>query len=363
MIAWIPTLTLLSPLAPAANQPLGPDHHQAGTLDLTKHVEALDDLRVGGLLRAYYDYADDELGTSGDNISGVRLYDAQVWVNAEAHGFRLFVRMDAAEASAFPPIDGSGVGDLFELRDAYVEKGITEEFTFYLGQFKCPLVASGNVGDGNLSMIERTRIGQIFSAPGAYQPGIAVTYDGGPFHGKVVLQNGADNATDGNGIVVRGEYRLGDTPHNEGALEAADGFNATFGAGWFQDDSDIAGEDFGSAWAVDVYATVDALSLHAEILGADEELASRALGNTTEDAMPYSATVGFRFHEQWEGFVRYQDLDNEADATILGAGVNHYVAGHLAKWQLNVSQYDDDAIDGLIVQAGLSLGLSQPHRH
>lgn len=356
----IPALTLLTPLSlTEGQQPLG-------QISLKEQFPAVDDMRVGGLLRVYYDHADSDLTVDGDDIGGFRLYDAQVWFSAELAGYEVFVRADAAEASAFPLIEsGSGVDDL-ELRDAYVRKGFGDAFHLYLGQFKCPLVASGNVGDGNLSMVERTRIGQLFSAPGAYQPGAAVTYDQGPFHAKVVLQNGADGATDGNGIVVRGEYHLGKgetSTMQEGAVGAPEGFAATIGAGYFTDDSDIMGDDFGSAWAVDAYSTFNAFSLHAEILGADEELASRALGNVSDDAMPYSATAGYRFLESWEGFVRYQDLDNEADATIAGVGLNYYVADHSAKWQLGVSQYDDDAIDGTIFQLGFSVGLSQPSKN
>ncbi len=364
MIPWIPALSLLAPFAlPEVEQPLAPttDKQPLGQVSLKEQFPMVDDMRVGGLLRAYYDYADSDLSADGDNIAGFRLYDAQVWFQAELYGYELFIRTDAAEASAFPPIEsGSGVGD-FGIRDAYIRKGFAEDFHFYFGQFKCPLVASGNIGDGNLAMIERTRIGQLFSAPGAYQPGAAVTYDHGPFHAKVVVQNGADGATDGNGVVVRGEYKLGDGQGiQEGALDKPEGWSATFGAGYFSDDSDIGGDDFGSAWALDAYATCNALSLHAEVLGADDNLAGRALGNADSSATPYSATVGYLFMPDWEGFLRYQDLDNDASATIIGAGVNYYVAEHSAKWQLNLSQYDDDDIDGTIVQFGFSVGLSQP---
>ncbi len=366
MIPWISALTLIAPVAWTDGETPAPVETTEspklfGELSLKEHFPAVDDMRVGGLLRVYYDYADSELSADGDNIAGFRLYDAQVWFQAELHGYELFIRADAANASAFPPIDpGSGLDDL-EFLDAYVRKSLNENFTFYFGQFKCPLVSSGNIGDGNLAMVERTRIGQLFSAPGAYQPGAAVTYDQGPFHGKVVLQNGADAATDGNGVVVRGEYKVGSGQGiQEGALGKPSGFNATFGLGYFMDDSDIMGEDFGSAWALDAYTTYNAFSLHAEILAADEELASRALGNVDDDATPYSATVGYLFHDDWEGFIRYQDLDNEADATLIGGGVNYYVAAHSAKWQLNVSQYDDDNVDGLIAQIGFAIGLSQP---
>jgi len=358
MISWLQTLTLTLPLAV-----VGGDDDPGGVslMSLASTLDgAVDDMRVGGLLRAYYDHADSELGGGSDDVGGFRLYDAQVWFSAQAFGFDVFARGDFGEASSFPPKTSSGVVS-FELRDFYVRRPITEDVDVYLGQFKCPLVASGNMGDGNLAMIDRTRIGQLFSMPGAYQPGAAVIYDDGRLHGKVVLQNGADGATDGNGIVVRGEYRMGEhANHHEGALDKP-GFNGTFGAGYFMDDSDIGGEDFGSAWAVDAYTNYDAFSAHGEILGADEELASRALGNTTDDAMPYSLTLGYLFAPEWEGFFRYQDLDNEVDASIIGAGVNYYVHGHQAKWQIGVSQYDDDNIDGTILQGGLSIGLSQPN--
>ena len=357
------TLSLIAPLALSGNATTTPVENDISKdgLSLQSVVPALDDLRVGGLLRTYFDIEDDELSATGEDIEGLRLYDAQVWVNAEAYGFDFFVRGDFAEASTWPPSDtGTGVSD-FELRDAFVRKAFTEQVSMYLGQFKCPLVASGNMGDGNLGMIERTRPGQLFSMPGAYQPGIAVTFDEGLFHAKGVIQDGADEAVDGHGIVLRGEYSLNEgRMDHEGALDAPPGFNATFGVGYFTDDSDIGGDDFGSALALDGYATLDQFSFHAEIIAWDEELAANALGNADDDATSLTATVGYLFTPVWEGFVRVQNLDNEVDATQLGVGANYYVHNHAAKWQGGLSAYDDDDIDGAIFQIGLSIGLSQP---
>jgi hypothetical protein len=141
-----------------------------------------------------------------------------------------------------------------------------------------------------------------------------------------------------------------------------EGFNGTFGVGYFKDNSDIGGNDFGSALALDGYMTLNQFSGHAEILDVDDDLAANALGNTGgDDATPYSATVGYLFNEQWEGFLRYQDLDNDVDAKQIGAGVNYYVRNHLAKWQAGIADYDDDNVDGMIFQIGLSIGLSQPN--
>jgi hypothetical protein len=225
------------------------------------------------------------------------------------------------------------------------------------------LVGSALVGYDSLLMIDRTRIGQFFSAAGAYQPGVAVTYDNDMFHGKVAVQNGADAIIDEFGVVLRGEVKLnGGARHREGALGAPADFAATFGAGYFSDDSQILGDDFGSGIAVDGYMTYNALSLHGEVLDMDEELASRTVGNLDDEATPFSATVGYLFGDsRWEGALRYQDLDDDLDTTLIGAGINYYQNGHPLKYQLNVSEFDNDVADGMIAQFGVTLGLGAPN--
>jgi hypothetical protein len=359
----IPALLLLHPTAGT-----GGDETSAPGFSLKSLAQSdmLDDMRVGGLLRASLDAIDDELSAvPNEDVEALRFEDIQLWFSAQAFGYDVFVKLDAGEATAFPanlgggptPIADDGVQS-FDLREAWIRKALGEYIKVTVGQYKCPLLMSASVGDGNLAMIDRTRIGYLFSFPGAYQPGVAVVGDYGHFHAKVSVQNGADSQIDGLGIVVRGEYRVGEgAKQREGAL-GNDGFNATVGVGYFKDDSDIAGSDFGSGIAVDAYTTFNQLSLHAEVLDADEELASRALGNVTDDATPYDATLGFLFTDEIEAFARYQDLDNEVSSTVIGGGLNYYVSGHKAKWQLNVSQYDDDNTDGLAVQLGFSIGES-----
>jgi len=328
-------------------------------ISLSSISKALDEsMRVGGLLRAYVDLADDELSAvPNEDVQALRLYDAQLWFSAELAGYEAFVKLDAGETSAFPPISDDGVTTV-DLRDAWVRKTLGEYVTVYVGQYKCPFIASASVGDGSLGMIDRTRLGQLFSAPGAFQPGVAVMGDIGPVHLKLSFQNGADTFIDGTGIVARGEFKVGEgAKQREGALDS-EGFNATFGVGYFKDDSENAGVEFGSSLAADVYATFNALSLQAEVLDMDEELANKALGNLTEDATPYDATLGYLIGDRVEAFVRYQNLDNEVDADLLGAGANYYVMGHAMKWQLNVSKYEDDNIDGVIIQGGLAIGHS-----
>jgi len=104
---------------------------------------------------------------------------------------------------------------------------------------------------------------------------------------------------------------------------------------------------------------MNAFSLHAEVLDMDEELANKAVGNMTEDAMPFSATVGYLFRDNMEVALRYQDLDNDGDTTLIGAGYNYYLSGHGAKVQFNVSQFDENDEDGLLVQLGIAVGFGK----
>ncbi len=349
----------LSPFAAASSN--SSTDSLSSALDALTQAQNDQSTRVGVLVRMAYDNIEDELSATTDDISGFRMYDAQVWVSSKVGDYEVFIKADAGETSAFPPVAGDGVTG-FNLRDAYVRTNITDGVQLYWGQYKCPFVNSANVGEGRLSFIDRTRIGQLFSAPGAYQPGAAVTGDFDAFHVKVSYQNGADGSGEDRGLVLRGEYKIGEgAKQHEGAYGSPQGVNATIGLGYFDDDSTVGGIDFGSAWAADAYLTVDNFSVHAEIVDMDEELAIHALGNTTDDAMPYSATVGYLIPDQpWEVLARYQDLDTETDATLIGAGVNYFVNGHATKWQLNVSKYDDDNIDGTILQLGLTVGLDGP---
>lgn len=326
-------------------------------LGITPRIE---ELAIGGLLRASLDLSSDDVyDVSGEHMSGVRFQDAQLWVTAKTGMFDVRVMAKAADSSAFPPSVQGEVDDL-EVRDAWVRGDVGNGLNVYAGKYKCPLVASANVDYGSLIMIDRTRIGQLFSGAGAYQPGAAITYDDDRFHAKLAVQNGADGVVDAYGMVARVEYKLGSgAAYREGAYAAPEGTNATFGLGYFKDGSQIGGEDFGSAVALDCYATLDAFSLHAEVLDMDEELANKAVGNATEDATPFSATVGFRFREDMEVAVRYQDLDNDGETTLFGAGFNYYLSGHDAKVQANVSQFEEGDEDGVLVQLGLAVGFGK----
>lgn len=310
---------------------------------------------VGFLLRSSYGTSGDDIyqKASGADLGGFRMQDAVVWVNGQIGDYEVFIRADGSDATDYPPIMGGSPGPL-NVRDAWARTPICEYADLYFGSFRCPVVNSSMLDEGKLAFIDRTRLGQMFDV---YQTGAAVVADIEQFHIKLAAQDGADGSGDELGIVARAEYKVGDgAKHREGAY-GAEGFDATIGLGYFDDG--VA--DDVNAMVFDAYATMDAFSLHAEIVDMGDGLATMMGLTAGAEATPYSATLGYRINEEFEVLARFQDLDDDLETTQVGAGLNYYVAGHAAKWQVNVSQLDNDADDGVIVQVGLTLGSAFPN--
>lgn len=353
----VPTLVCLTPAFAFGDdpRPVEPNVSKWAAL-VAPDAKSMD---VGWLLRMSYDVSNDDLyqDANGNDVSGVRFADAHVWFSGTVGLFDLYVELDGAEASGFPPLGGGTLDDL-EVRDAWAKANLCDELELYVGQYKCPLVASGNVTDGGLLFLDRTRIGQLFSMPGAYQPGVALSGEFGPVHAKLAVQNGADGTGEKLGVVARAEYRFGaGLGLHEGSKSSTGPFDAMFGAAYFEDSSDVGGgQEFGSAYAFDSYVSWRGWSAHAEIVDMDEELAGMALGNTTDGAQPHSATLGLRLCENTEAALRWQNLDDQNRTTLAGVGLNYYLEGHAAKVQLNVSKFEDRADDGTLFQIGLTLG-------
>lgn len=310
---------------------------------------------IGFLLRSSYGMSSDDIyqPTPGADLGGFRLQDASLWARGHIGNYEVFIRADGSDAVDFPPIAGGAPGDL-NVRDAWARAPLTDGVNLYFGNFRCPVLNSSMLDEGKLAFIDRTRLGQMFDV---YQAGAAVVGDFDAFHVKLAAQNGADGSGDELGIVARGEYKLGEgAKHREGAL-GAEGLDATFGLGYFDDG--VA--DDVNALVFDAYLTMDAFSLHAELMDMGEGLATMMGLTTGEEATPFTATLGYRVTDEWEVLARFQDLDDSLETTQIGAALNYYVQGHAAKWQINVSKLDNDVDDGVIVQIGLSLGSAFPN--
>ncbi|HVS19833.1 MAG TPA: hypothetical protein VMT18_14605, partial [Planctomycetota bacterium] len=308
-------------------------------------------VRVGALIRSSFDISGDDVFATpgGADLTGFRFQDAIIWVEGTVGDVDVRINLNGADPAAgmggdntaWPPTTGSsGLGSAI-VQDAYGRWNLNESFRVYMGQFKCPVLMSSQVWQGNLLMIDRTRLGQMFDV---WQPGAALTYDVDGFHLKLAVQNGADGVADEFGMVARGEYNInGGAKEFEGAYGSGGNTTATIGLAYFNDSSQIGGSDLGSAIALDFYADIQGLSIHGEIMDMDEELAGNmGLSGSGSDAMPYSLTASYMLpSEKFELAVRYQDMDDDLSTTMIGGGLNYYSHGHNAKWQFNASQFDN----------------------
>jgi hypothetical protein len=85
-----------------------------------------------------------------------------------------------------------------------------------------------------------------------------------------------------------------------------------------------------------------------------------ALYDTFADTSPWALAASYMLDpEKYEVAIRYEMLDDVNDVKALTVGVNRYVAGHDAKWMLNVADAssDLDSQDGMAVALGLTVNV------
>ena len=84
-------------------------------------------------------------------------------------------------------------------------------------------------------------------------------------------------------------------------------------------------------------------------------------GGYTDDAVVMALTVAYMLQpDEWEVAVRFEDMDDDNDTTALTFGANYYMAGHEAKWAINLVDVSSDGVDadGTLFRVGLSMGQS-----
>jgi hypothetical protein len=172
----------------------------------------------------------------------------------------------------------------------------------------------------------------------------------------IAAQNGVDGAGDDLAFSGRVTFDAMGTGSGgaglEGAYGAAEGTNLTFGAGYYMDDDTLV--DDLSAWNVEGSLIVGPFSAEASYVDHDDGFGS-VLGLAEGPAI-LALTGGFMFvPDRWEAAVRWEDLDDDADTSIITLGVNYYAVGHDAKWQLNYAMVDSDDSDVDSDRLGLGL--------
>lgn len=314
------------------------------------------------LLRFTYTFSSDDIATGGgDDISGFKFEDVDMafWGGVGNYQWRISWDM------------GSGASlstSSFDLEDAYVMWECEEYFTTTAGNYKMRVLMSDAVDPEKQLFIDRTALGSAFDF---WQPGVAVHGSQDLFHWYAGLQNSSDGQESGHRYYVRAEYDFGTgSGMYEGALGSNDDFNATIG-GVFYSDDDVSGD--GSMYAVDGRGSAGPFGFGGEIAFVDEDLGNTLvtgsdfsrLNNSSlsfgsfadqDDTSPYGVFLSYLLNDEFEAGVRYDDLDNFDEESIISVVLNWYRSGHNAKWQAQWSDVDSDGDDGSIFQVGFVVG-------
>jgi len=309
------------------------------------------DAGLGALLRVFYGYTDDDVFNGGTDVSGVELLDTDVWLEGEVGDFDWRVSLDLKNGTA-------------ETQDAYASWNYEGGFAAIFGQYKPNVMRSASIDPENTFFSERTIIGAGFDY---WDAGLGASGVMDAISWFINVMNGGNGSDTDHFWNVRVEFDLADgAGEYEGAYGGGDELDATVGVTYWKDDTQF-GDTMG--YGVDLWGSSGPIGFGAEVIDIDDDFSLAGFGSMANiwsvpsptfgleaNSTPYNATVTWAFDEQFEAGIRYQDMDNTDDTTLISAGINYYKSGHNAKWHAAVHSLDSDTDDGTFFTAGLTLG-------
>lgn len=341
--------TVICVLAALATSPLSWASETEEWLGLDKELESLrstmaaqnggDALGITGFVRSSFVYNDD-LNVAGFSIDNVRLD-----FNASVEDIDIVVQYEAGSGlfntgfPGLPVVIGPAVVE--GVLDAYGSWNVTDQFTVTAGQFRPAMLhfARNMEEDGNFftqrSVSERIWAGR--------DQGVEVSGNFEQFGFWGGVQNGSDGTTEKVAAYGRVEFVSGEgIGQVQGAMNSSDDIQFQVGGSVYNDDA-LAD---GTAWAVDAAATMGMFALWGDVTGYDK---SQTASGSTETTFSVAGSVMF-VPETWEVGVRWEGLQDlfgaGNDDNIITIGLNYYLAGHSAKFQLDYAIFRTDVTGG-----------------
>lgn len=320
---------------------------------------------VDGFLRTSYQNSSDVETESGNDLGGFSIDNARINVSGTVGDYMLYVQLEGAGVSEelfgfYVPgglLTGPSTAGSLTVLDAYGAWNINEQFRLTMGQFRSPFLGSSQRDENELLLIDRTFVATLWASR---DQGVMLSGQYDMLGWYIAAQNGVDGAGDDLAFSGRVSFDAMGTGTGgagiEGAYGAAEGTNLSFAVGYYQDDDTLV--DDLSAWNIEGSLVMGPFSAEASYVDHDDGFGS--LLGLTEGPAIMALTGGFMFvPDRWEAAVRWEDLDDDGDTSIITLGVNYYAVGHDAKWQLNYAMIDsdDDTIDGDRLGLGLTVGV------
>lgn len=311
---------------------------------------------LSGYIKTSFRQSDDFL-VMGEDRAGFELNNVRLNVRGQVGDFD--VRMSADFASGGSPSTG-------EIRDAFARFPVAENVHVQMGNFKSPFLFSGLESDELQVFYERTSQGRLWSGR---ELGLLADARLGPVWLFAAAQNGGDGQGDELLLVARALYAIGEPITRQSGCYGPDcDTRATFSLAWLSDES----ADDAQAISAEALVAHGAFWFQAEVVDYDDGFDGIDQGNASavvpssptsrpsqNDTTPWGLTLAYMLSPMWEVALRYEDLDDDDDTTRVWAGVNIYLEGQRAKWQVSYIDTDSDAaaFDGDEVRVGLVVSI------
>lgn len=347
-------------------------------LSLDQELEALPTLlnnheggpQIGGYIKADYRWSQDTIVPDGEGFRQDDVSDFNV------ERARIEVLGDLGDTGYSYLLQGEFANSTMNLEGAWVNFPIADGIEGRFGRQRVPFLRSGLVSFSRLFFLDRTFNGQGWSNR---TEGITIR---GNFDEKLRWYVGGfdslDTASTDHMFSGRVEFDAMGTGQDstvpnslvEGSVGASDDMNLTIAAAFATDTGDVAAGAGGTALALEAIATTSVYSFGAEIVNYSDDddgaatIQSGAFAAADDARTTFSLWGTFMLAEGdedgsggWEAGLRFEDLDDTAETTVLSAGVNHYLLpNHDLKWQFQFRSTMRDA-DGLDDENQIGVGI------
>lgn len=276
----------------------------------------------------YMSSSDVAVAPTGNDLGGFAVPRARVIFKGERQGYGYKVQVDFASGTL--------------LKDAYIDIPINN-ISARAGLFRSAFSRSGSSSSATMFFIDRTEVGNLFLTrdPGVMFHG---TFDQLSFF--LSLMNGTDGTGDELNTVIRVAFNfmgagIGST---EGAYGGPDELSGTASISMYDDGEATDG----SATLIEAHVANSQYSAGFELFDADDAgvastpgIGAGTLASDDATAMALYGTYMLT-PDQWELGVRFQDMDDAADTSIMELGVNRYLDGHNLKYSIGYRSVSSD---------------------
>ena len=311
---------------------------------------------VGGVVRAFYGYSDDTIGTmGGDTVSSVVLEEAQPYVEYATGNTIVRVNFEMSSGSV-------------ELEDAYVAMQMKDWLGVKVGNFKPRVLQSASADPETIVFRNRTILGERFDF---FDEGVEVTGYEDPFRWFLAVQNGPDGTGDGYFSSARLEWSSyeDELGLGEGQRGAPDYLICDVGFfGFFDSATDSSVFDAGG-FGLDLTLTMGAWYGHMEFCHLEDNFLQVPVpvhGNPVlflePDSNPFSMTLGRAHDERWVGMFRWERTGDSSDTDHLALAVNHFPNKSSLAIIGDLSYYESRGPSGWVYSIGMSFGANRPSR-